>query len=109
MLVFCGLSSANRIFLWYNRIMIRAADKPETAEKGIKMTNAQIKDRAHVLFTKHTGIKVAKKSIVLLEADTDGSYIFFRVGKLSFAWYSLLNAFCAYPDVRGIDGMKIGM
>ena len=75
----------------------------------MKMTNAQIKDKAHELFTEYTGIKVAKKSVVLLEADMDGSYIFFRVGKLSFAWYSLHNTFCAYPDARGIDGMKIGI
>lgn len=60
------------------------------------MTNAQIKNKAHELFTEYTGIKVAKKSIVLLEADMNGSYIFFRVGKLSFAWNSLLNTFCAY-------------
>lgn len=77
--------------------------------KGIKMTNAQIKNKAHELFTEYTGIKVAKNSIVLLEADMDGSYIFFKVGKLSFAWYSLHNTFCAYPDARGIDGMKIGI
>ena len=71
------------------------------------MTNAAIKDKAHKLFMEYTGIKIAKKNIVLLEADMDGSYIFFRVGKLSFAWYQLHNSFCAYPNEKGIDGMKI--
>lgn len=73
------------------------------------MTNAQIKNKAYELFTKYTGIDVAKKSIVLLEADMDGSYIFFKVGKLSFVWSSLHNTFWAYPDARGFDGMKIGI
>lgn len=42
-LIFCGLSSANRVFLWYNRIMIRAADKPETAERKKNMKTYKIR------------------------------------------------------------------
>lgn len=71
------------------------------------MSNAAIKAKAHKLFTEYTGIRVGRNHIVLLEADEDGRYIFFRVGKLSFAWYQLHNSFCAYPNIRGIDGMKI--
>ena len=71
------------------------------------MSNAAIKAKAHELFKEYTGIHVGRNRIVLLEADGDGSYIFFRVGKLSFAWYQLYNSFCAYPNIKGIDGMKI--
>lgn len=71
------------------------------------MTNAQIKEKAQKLFIEYTGIKTGLKNIRLLEADMDGTYIFFSVGNLSFAWYQLHNSFCAYPNIKGIDGMKI--
>ena len=70
------------------------------------MTNMQIKKLAHELFEKYTGIKTTLKSITLLEADMDGSYVFFAVGKMSFAWYKLTNTFAAYPNMNGTDGMK---
>lgn len=71
------------------------------------MTNTEIRKKAHELFTEYTGIKTGLKNIVLLEADMDGSYIFFKVGKLAFAWYQLHNTFAAYPNEKGIDGMRI--
>jgi hypothetical protein len=70
------------------------------------MTNMQIKKLAHELFEKYTGIKTTIKSITLLEADVDGSYIFFAVGKMSFAYYRNINSFVAYPNMDGTDGMK---
>lgn len=71
------------------------------------MSNTAIKKKAHELFTEYTGIKTALKNIILLEADIDGSYIFFKVGKIAFAWYQLHNTFAAYPNEKGIDGMLL--
>lgn len=71
------------------------------------MTNTEIRKKAHELFTEYTGIKTGLKNIILLEADMNASYIFFKVGKLTFAWYQLHNTFAAYPNVDGINGMKI--
>lgn len=70
------------------------------------MTNTQIKKLAHELFEKYTGIKTTLKSITLLEADMDGSYVFFAVGKMSFAWYKNIKTFVAYPNTNGTDGMR---
>ena len=70
------------------------------------MTNTQIKKLAHELFEKYTGIKTTLKSITLLEADMDGSYVFFAVGKMSFAWYKIGNTFAAYPNMNGTVGMR---
>ena len=74
-----------------------------------ELTNRELQKLALTKFIKFTGIKVSLKDIVMLEADTDGKYLFFKVGKLAFSYYSRLgeDEFVAYPDERGIEGMTI--
>lgn len=74
-----------------------------------ELTNRELQKLALTKFIKFTGIKVSLKDIVMLEADTDGKYLFFKVGKLAFSYYSRLgdDEFVAYPDERGVEGMTI--
>ena len=81
----------------------------EDFETNKQLTNRELQKLSLEMFIKYTGIKVGLKDIVMLEADTDGSYLFFRVGKLAFVYYHRLgdDEFVAYPDDRGRDGMTI--
>lgn len=71
------------------------------------MTDFQLKKEAARLFEKAMGIHISTTKIVLLEANTDGSYIFFAVGNCSYAYYRLHNTFAVYPNREGRDGMRI--
>ena len=81
----------------------------EDFESTKQLTNRELQKLSLEKFIQYTGIKVSLKDIVMLEADTDGNYLFFRVGKLAFAYYHRLgdDEFVAYPDDRGRDGMII--
>jgi hypothetical protein len=81
----------------------------DTMSTGRQLTNRELQKLSLEKFIKYTGIKVGLKDIVMLEADTDGKYLFFQVGKLAFAYYNRFgdDEFVAYPDSRGRDGMTI--
>ena len=78
-------------------------------ERDGQLSNRELQKLSYDIFTKYTGIKVRPSDIVMLEADTDGKYLFFRVGKLTFAYMNRLgqDSLAAYPDDRGVDGMII--
>lgn len=63
------------------------------------------KDRLHYF----TGISVGVKQITLLEADGDGSYILFQVGKLFYSYNSRCvgESLAIYPDDTLTNGMVI--
>ena len=55
-------------------------------------------------------MNVKVKDIVLLEAQGDGSYIFFAVGNSPVSYMyrtALYNSFCVYPNWQGIHGMEM--
>lgn len=71
------------------------------------MTNYQLKVLAQQMFEKGMGISIPTTKISLLEADTDGSYVFFAVGNCTYAYSRLNNSLAVYPNMEGRDGMVI--
>ena len=72
-----------------------------------EMTNYQLKVLAQQKFEQGMGISIPTTKITLLEADTDGSYVFFKVGNCTYSYSRLNNALAVYPNIEGKDGMVI--
>lgn len=74
-----------------------------------EMTNYQLKVLATQLFEKAMSVKIPTTKVQLLEASTDGSYVFFAVGNNSYAYSKLNNILAVYPNLDGRDGMVISL